>query len=449
VSLRWRIAIALAALAAAATLSVGIISYVTTRDRLIQEVDRSLEVATSELRLRRGRINVPAGRGLLGLFVQSVDRNGTVIDATDDQPFPTGDVDALLAGQKPGGQIETVDSDHGELRVRSVLLPGGTAAVQIARSMEETESVLADVRRRTAFLVLVVAAVAAALGWILARSVTGPLTRLTRAATDVERSGRLDVQVPVGGRDEVGQLGTAFNSMLGALAASRADQQRLVEDAGHELRTPLTSVRTNVAILRRHKDLDEATRDQVLGDLHQETEELVGLVEEVVELAKGVNSDLPASDVELGPLADVVARRAERRLGREVVVSDDGSIVRAAGPAVERAISNLVDNAAKFDPSGGPIEIEITGGAVVVHDRGPGIPPGDEEQVFQRFYRAEAARSLPGSGLGLAIVREVAERYDGEVTATARPGGGASVGLRLPLATPFPAPSAPSPTVRP
>jgi two-component system sensor histidine kinase MprB len=442
VSLRWRIAIALAALAAAATLSVGIISYVTTRDRLIQEVDRSLEVATSELRLRRGRINVPAGRGLLGLFVQSVDRNGTVIDATDDQPFPTGDVDALLAGQKPGGQIETVDSDHGELRVRSVLLPGGTAAVQIARSMEETESVLADVRRRTAFLVLVVAAVAAALGWILARSVTGPLTRLTRAATDVERSGRLDVQVPVGGRDEVGQLGTAFNSMLGALAASRADQQRLVEDAGHELRTPLTSVRTNVAILRRHKDLDEATRDQVLGDLHQETEE-------VVELAKGVNSDLPASDVELGPLADVVARRAERRLGREVVVSDDGSIVRAAGPAVERAISNLVDNAAKFDPSGGPIEIEITGGAVVVHDRGPGIPPGDEEQVFQRFYRAEAARSLPGSGLGLAIVREVAERYDGEVTATARPGGGASVGLRLPLATPFPAPSAPSPTVRP
>jgi two-component system sensor histidine kinase MprB len=175
----------------------------------------------------------------------------------------------------------------------------------------------------------------------------------------------------------------------------------------------------------------------------------VGLVEEVVELAKGVNSDLPASDVELGPLADVVARRAERRLGRQVVVSDDGSVVRAAGPAVERAISNLVDNAAKFDPSGGPIEIEITGGAVVVHDRGPGIPPGDEEQVFQRFYRAEAARSLPGSGLGLAIVREVAERYDGEVTATARPGGGASVGLRLPLATPFPAPSAPSPTVRP
>ena len=135
---------------------------------------------------------------------------------------------------------------------------------------------------------------AAALGWLIARTVTGPLVRLTRAATDVQRSGRLDVEVPVRGHDEVGRLGDAFNGMLGALAASRDDQRRLVEDAGHELRTPLTSVRTNLAVLRRHPDLDPETRAKVLDDLHAETEELVGLVEEVVALARGLDRRDPA-----------------------------------------------------------------------------------------------------------------------------------------------------------
>lgn len=447
-SLRWRVALALAALAAAATTAVGVIGYVNTRDRLVEEIDRSLSAAFAQLRPRPdGSIRVPPESGLLELHVQAVALNGRVLDATDNRPFPTGNIANVLRATDPIVRYETVSAGDTDLRVRTQLWRTGTVAVQVARSMEETDNVLADIRRRTVLLVVLVTAVAAMVGWILARSVTRPLTRLTKAATDVERSGRLDVDVPVRGTDEVGQLGTAFNSMLGALAASRADQQRLIEDAGHELRTPLTSIRTNIAILRRHKDLDPETREQVLADLHRETEELVALVEEIVDLARGVNPDEPATEVELGPIVEAIARRAERRHGRTVTVDDDGSIVRAGPAAVERAISNLVDNAAKFDQTGGPIEVEIRGGEVAVHDRGPGIPPGDEEHVFQRFYRAESARSLPGSGLGLAIVQEVAARYGGSVSARTRPGGGASVSLRLPVVSPFPPPVPGSPTV--
>jgi two-component system, OmpR family, sensor histidine kinase MprB len=442
-SLRWRIAIALAVLAAATTITVGIIGYVTTRQRLVEEVDRSLEQAMGALRLERdGRIAVPS-RGLLDVYVQVLDDDGVVLDAAGDASYEPGDASEDVIGDPRRATVETVDTAFGEMRVRTQGLSSG--AVQVARSLRETASVLADVRWRTMLLVVVVSAVAAALGWVLARSVTRPLVRLTRAATDVEQSGRLDVEVPVAGRDEVGQLGTAFNGMLGALAASRADQQRLVEDAGHELRTPLTSLRTNLAVLRRHPDLDPATRDQVVNDLHVETEELVGLVEEVVALARGVNDDAPERDISLGDLARAVAERAERRFGRSVTVTADDSTVRAAYPALERAVSNLVDNAAKFDRSGAPIEIEVCAGAVTVLDRGPGIPPGDDEQVFNRFYRAESARSLPGSGLGLSIVREVAERYGGSVHAGGRDGGGAAVGLRLPM-SPV---TSPWPTVAP
>ena len=242
--------------------------------------------------------------------------------------------------------------------------------------------------------------------------------------------------MPVGGNDEVGRLGSAFNGMLGALAASRDDQRRLVEDAGHELRTPLTSVRTNLAVLRRHPDLDPETRAKIIDDLHAETEELVGLVEEVVSLARGSTDGTAPEPVELGAMASVVARRAERRHSRPVTVVADDSIVEAAPPALERAISNLVDNAAKFDAGNGAIEIEIAAGRLIVLDRGPGITAADAGRVFDRFYRADDARALPGSGLGLSIVREVVERAGGHVEAAPRPGGGAIVGFTLPLVMP-------------
>jgi two-component system sensor histidine kinase MprB len=224
--------------------------------------------------------------------------------------------------------------------------------------------------------------------------------------------------------------------MLASLAESRRRQQRLVEDAGHELRTPLTSLRTNLDVLRRHPDLDVETRAQVLDDLDRDTTELAGLVEEVVAVAADRHDDGPPQTVMLGPLVERVGARMARRTGRQVIVSTDDSVVVARPAALERAVANLVDNAGKFSPDDTPVEVRVVDGAVTVADRGPGIPTGELESVFDRFHRTAEARGLPGSGLGLAIVAAVAADGGGSAVARNREGGGAEVTLALPAVPP-------------
>ena len=295
--------------------------------------------------------------------------------------------------------------------MQTVGFPGG--ALQIARPLAETNNVLDSLRARLLILVVAVTAAGAVAGFLIAGGVTASLRRLTAAAEAVETTGQLDVDVPADGRDEVGRLSAAFRRMLNALARSRDDQQRLVQDAGHELRTPLTSLRTNLDVLRRYPDLPADQRRQVVDDLHAETEELVLLVEEVVAVASGGLDDDPFEPFSLGDVTRELAARYERRSGREVRVEADESPVDGQLGAVQRAISNLLDNARKFDPSGGVIEVRVSDGTVQVLDRGPGIADGEQALVFERFHRSAEARTLPGSGLGLSIVRDVVTRHHG------------------------------------
>jgi two-component system sensor histidine kinase MprB len=271
------------------------------------------------------------------------------------------------------------------------------------------------------------------LGSLIAARVTVTLRRLTTAADTVRTTGRLDVEVPRGGDDEVSRLGSAFGSMLSTLDRSRAEQQRLVQDAGHELRTPLTSLRTNLDVLRRHPGLPDDERVRIVDDLHREVAEMAELVDEIVTVATGVATDEAATEFSLGDAVRTVVERSRRRTGRPFDLVADESPVQAQQAAIERAISNLLDNATKFDESGAAIEVRVEGGAVTVRDHGPGIPAGDLEVIFDRFHRAAAAQSMPGSGLGLSIVRDVVERNGGTVSAANEPSGGAVVGFRLPL----------------
>jgi two-component system sensor histidine kinase MprB len=287
------------------------------------------------------------------------------------------------------------------------------------------------IRQRTLLSVSFVIIAAALAGWLIGRQVTRRLVRLTEAADDVAVTGRLDVEVPVSGSDETGRLGKAFNGMLGALARSRDQQQQLVQDAGHELRTPLTSLRTNVAVLRRMEDLAPEARQQLVDDLDSETKELTALVNELVELATDRRDDEPAQECGLGALCEQAATRVRRRTGREVTVDSDGTVVSCRPSALDRAIVNLIDNAAKFSPTGA-IEVDVRAGRLAVSDRGPGIPEDDLAHIFDRFYRSVASRSLPGSGLGLAIVRDIVESHGGSVFAEPRDGGGTTVGFILP-----------------
>ena len=222
--------------------------------------------------------------------------------------------------------------------------------------------------------------------------------------------------------------------MLGALAVSRTEQQRLVQDAGHELRTPLTSLKTNLSVLRRHPEMTSEMRDGVLDDLDAEVGELTELVNELVAVASGELDEQPNERIELPALAEEVAERVGRRRSRDIVVDiRSRAAVDAPRPTLDRAITNLVDNACKFDTTGGPIEVVVDGGSLTVLDRGPGIEHGDEQRIFDRFHRSESARSLPGSGLGLSIVRDVVTRAGGTVSAARRDGGGAAIGFTLPV----------------
>jgi two-component system sensor histidine kinase MprB len=443
-SLRTRLVAALLLLATAATVAVGLYSYRATGNRLRVEIDRSIGDRLRELAGRDGEIrqmalrNRGGGPASLGgpsdlVVLQVIGRSGTPAQASG-PALPVGDAELAVAEGESELARREVTVDGERYRVWTVPLAGGRGAVQAARSLAENDRLLDSLRNRIVLAVVAVAVAAALVGWLIARQVTRRLVRLTATAEEVAATGRLDVPVPVQGQDEAGRLGTAFNEMLTALARSKDDQQRLVQDAGHELRTPLTSLRTNIAVLRRYEHLEPAARTRLLDDLDGETRELSELVNELVELATDVRDDELEETVALGELAERVAARARRRTGRTIAVLADRSTVVARPQALDRAVSNLLDNAAKFDEAGGPIEVDVREGRVSVRDRGPGIDPLDLPHLFERFYRALAARSRPGSGLGLAIVEDVVRDQGGAVFAANRPGGGAEIGFTLPLA---------------
>lgn len=510
-SLRTRLALSFAAVAALVAALMGAMSFNATRDRLDATTDASLAAAArplaDELRRLDGVVprqprasasaaagtgaspapaeesgtTRPAGIGAAPTLTASSSASSVFAGRDNDRPprDGTGPGRGLLAAsphqvlvppasvvvqgsvQLPadGEDWRIATADDPLVRYRTVSIDGehfrlvtlgagdGAGAAQVARSLEESDAVLAGLVARLAGLGLLIATVAAGAGWWLARRIALRLETLTAAATEVAATGRLDVEVPEQGRDEVARLGTSFNAMVLRLAQAKQDQQRLIQDAGHELRTPLTSLRTNISLLRRFDDMPRPTRARVLADLASETRELTDLVNEVVVLASETADEAPRGPVRLAEVATSVANRARRRTGRPVVVDADDSVVIAQRSLLERAVWNLVDNAIKFSTPDGPpvagaleslvaepVSIVIRKGRVDVRDRGPGLAGADPERLFDRFYRADAARSRTGSGLGLAIVRDVATSCHGVTFAADRPGGGATIGMVLPLA---------------
>jgi len=443
-SLRTRLVLAFVTLTTLATIAVGAWSYLATVDRLTAEIDRSLDDIAA-VAIDRGVAGQPGGAGpggaggsspATGTFTtQVIGGDGTVVRSEAGVTIPVTDVDVAVASGADRAARDyrdlTLDAGHYRRLTAALATPG---AVQVVRSLDEVDRLSASLEAGILAAVLVVAVLAAMAGWLIARQLTRRLERLVSATEEVATTGNLDVEMPVAGHDEIATLGASFSSMLGSLRRSRDAQRRLVQDAGHELRTPLTSLRTNIGVLRRHPDLPDDARARLVDDLDVEARELSTLANELVELAAERRDDEPLEEVALGPLVERAAGRTRRRTGRQVLEDADASVVLGRPLALERAVSNLLDNAAKFDPSGGPIAIEVRAGSVVVLDRGPGIAAGDVEHVFDRFFRSDDARGRPGSGLGLAIVRDVAESQGGTVFAANREGGGARVGFSIPLA---------------
>jgi two-component system sensor histidine kinase MprB len=439
---RRLILLSAAAVAVAVVLASGAV-FVVVRGELRGQVDDQLRDFVRQVSLPNEVAITPPGTtrilvlpsqplgGRVG-YAQVVEADGTVIQPRSDRvDLPVNKQTLDAANGRVGAYFkdETVSGLHA--RVFTLPVPGG--AVQAARSLEEVDSSLRKLAIALALISLAGTALAVWLGRLVARAALTPVNELTRAAEHVARTRDLSRRMEASGTDELSRLGSSFNTMLEALDASQKAQRQLVADASHELRTPLTSLRTNIEVLAETDALPPEDRRKLLRDIVAQLEELTTLVADLVDLARGDEPQLAAEDVRLDLLVGEAVERARRhaRAG-EFSLDLEPCLVHGVPARLDRAVSNLLDNAAKWSPQGGVIEVRVRDGEISVRDHGPGIQSADLPFVFDRFYRAPSARGLPGSGLGLAIVRQVAESHGGSVVAQMADGGGARLVLRVP-----------------
>ena len=416
VRLTLLVALAIAATVAAASAAVWVVS----KHELLTQFDQKLYAQAIS-----GHGPSPLDRTTYSTFIQT---NGTARGVV-----PVTSRALKLAADKNGVAYFTdanvKDTTGTTVHLREFVAPTfddeghHTGAVVVAQSLESTDHALARIR----FWILldggIGIAVAAALSAFVATAALRPVRRLTRAAETVAATGDLTERVDVHGNDELGRLAARFNAMLAALQESVGRQRRLVADASHELRTPLTAARTNVDLLREGK-LPEEEKRRALDEASVELDALTTLVSDLVELARGEERKLRVEDVQLDELVEGVVERAKTRAPQATFVTSlTPTTVRVDPMLLERAVSNLLDNAVKYSPTGAPIEVIVRDGQVVVADHGPGVADEDIPRIFDRFYRAAASRSKPGAGLGLAIVREAAEAHGGKASVESSPKG--------------------------
>lgn len=463
-SLRWRIAAILAAVALGVGLFAAAASYVSTASQLRSGIDDTLKSRAAAVNEAGGdgRGGGPDGGpdggrgGRLGRDSGGSDRPDSGPDAGCASPgafqpasaaqlvSPSGSITACIEG---GPSLPVTDAEKslrpGASEVRTVTVggeryrllstpwrEGGT--LQIARSLAESDALLVRLRWRLAAFVGVATAVAACLGWAVATRLARPIMRLRDATHQIATTLDLSTPVDVSASGEVGSLASSFSAMVAAVGRSQEQQRRLVSDASHEMQTPLTSLRSNVELLGQIDRLPADERREVVADVLEDVDELSSLLGELVELASDLSAAEPEEPVRLGDLARTVAARVQRRSDRPLTVEDAaGREVVGRPRQLERAISNLVDNAVKYSGPDTAIEVEVDGATVTVRDRGRGIPADSVDRIFDRFYRAVDARTEPGSGLGLSIVEAIVRSHGGCVFARNREGGGAEVGFIL------------------
>jgi two-component system, OmpR family, sensor histidine kinase MprB len=449
VSLRTRIAAAAGVAVAIVVLVAAAAIYFGVRAELRGEVDRSLrDRAGGIARLAggpggggrpegppgvepegRGDFRVPRPEPFGGPegFAQLVLPSGQVVRRPGSNESVPVDSHAREVARSGSGEYltdTTVNGTHLRVLTRGA---GSRGAVLVARPLGEVDRQL---DRVLVVLVLVGAAgvaLGAALGALVARTALSPVASFTRRTEELASAGDTSQRIETDRTDELGRLARTFNTTLDALERSVEAQRHLVADASHELRTPIASLRANIQTLEQAQRLPAAERESLRADILQQLDELTSLVADIVELARGAKPGELVDDVRVDRIVEHVAARARTRAhdGVTLDVRTEPTLVRGEPERIQRAISNLVDNALKWSPDGATVEIELAEGGLSVRDHGPGFSESDLPHVFERFYRAESARALPGSGLGLAIVRQAVEAHGGQVQATNAEGGGA------------------------
>ncbi|WP_235883280.1 sensor histidine kinase [Saccharopolyspora elongata] len=435
-------------MATAASVAVAVVGMALAGYAIMaHELDRSLNLGlTREVtRLARQEQASPGAWSPSGpcvflaapACVQKVTADGH-IDGEGELPVDRRTLDVAT------GRAEAYFSDitlqgHPVRMLTAPLAPG--RAVEVAVRSDRVDESLHRISLALLAAGSVGVVLAAAAGFTVARTGLAPVAALTRTAEHIARTRDPEHRIEPRGDDEIGRLATSFNTMLdelqqalSALRDSLDTQRRLVADASHELRTPVTGLRTNIDLLARADRLTLHQREQTIEALRTQTDELTGLVTDLIDLARGDEPAAPedTEDVRLDKLVEQCADNARKRHPDLSFDTDlQPTVVDGVPRTLARAVTNLLANAAKFSPPGGSVQVRLRDRELVVRDHGPGIAEDDLPRVFDRFYRAPDARDLPGSGLGLAIVRQVANAHGATVTAETPPGGGALLRLRF------------------
>ncbi|MDX6743007.1 HAMP domain-containing sensor histidine kinase [Actinocorallia sp. A-T 12471] len=466
--LRGRITLLASAAVAVAVAACAVASWFLVRDALYGQLDRQLHAQAEGPGGREGDWTPRE----IAIAVQSC--TSEPISDTDDSPFgfrpPNGRLQQVVldngqvctmrnGGKMPvseadlsvvRGEREQVlyngsgtDADGERVNVRIITsarylnADGYRITVMTALPLQQVTEPL----RELALTLLLVSACgivgSAIAGLVIARASLKPVDRLTDAVEEVARTEDLSVRIPEEGTDEIARLGRSFNTMTAALAASQERQRNLIADAGHELRTPLTSMRTNIDLLIRSqetgRDLPPETKTRLLDSVRAQMRELTSLIGDLLQLGSPAAKPRQHTEVAFHEVVERAVERARLR-GHGLTVTADLKPwwVEGDPDSLERAVVNLCDNAVKFSPPAGTVEVTLNDGVLLVRDHGPGVSEEDLPYVFERFWRSPSARSLPGSGLGLAIVAQVAREAGGDVSLTAAPGGGTVARLSLP-----------------
>ncbi|HEY1915336.1 MAG TPA: HAMP domain-containing sensor histidine kinase [Streptosporangiaceae bacterium] len=442
--LQTRFTLAVAGVVAAATLVIAAVAFMVVRNDLQGQVSQALAARAAEVQHQVNHHyhgHVPDG--WVPPQSQQFGTNSPYLQVVTAQPgvwAPPGDTSLLPVSAQAvavaGGQQPAYYSDATLDGVRAMVLTVPLThglALQLAAPLATVDTELASIGATLAVLSAIGVILAALVGWAVARAGLAPVARLAAVAEDVTASGYPHGQVNAGRPDELGRLAASFNRMLGALRRSHAAQRQLVSDTSHELRTPLTSLRINAELLASDNQLSEADRKAVLARIAAQAAELGQLVSDLTELAGDQVRSSPLAEVKLHDLVAGEVETARRNWPRATFQASLGPcVVRGSAEQLRRAVRNLLDNAAKFGPPQGRVEVVLAAGELTVRDYGRGIAPQDRAQVFERFYRAPSARSTPGSGLGLAIVRQVTEAHGGMIEAESPAGGGTLMRLWLP-----------------
>ena len=435
-SFRLRVTLLIAAAVAVAAIGGSAAMYLVVQDQLIHQVDLNLQAATTGPIREPGPFGRRPGEQMVSnrqeVFGQIINANGTVVQGDQGYSIPglvTAEVKNVAAGK---ADEFWATATSGDTRVRIYVKPIQGGAIEVAQPLDVVDGALAQTRLLLIAFAAAAIILAGVVGAFVGRAALAPVKRLTTTVEEVTRTRDLSRRVAAKGGDELSRLGTSFDAMLGQLEMSLRSQRQLVSDASHELRTPLTSLRTNLELLERGQPADPIERQQLLGDLVRQMERMTALVHDLIEVARDEDTPMPFEQLQLAEIVHEVVDDMRFRYPKvRFNVTATPSSINGVKVRVARAITNLLDNAAKYSPAGATVEVTVANGEISVRDHGPGVAAEDAPRVFDRFWRSNDARQLPGSGLGLSIVKDVAESHGGSVTLERPIDGGARFRLRL------------------